>query len=754
MSKATIKTEIDANITQNGHNEITGPKLNGVLKDIVDEMMTNNYKYAGVAALDTDPETPSENVFYIATEVGEYENFLDSSENVLSVAEGEVAIFKFNGTSWSKEVTGIASNEKLSELDQEVLENNCGELILSLSVTQIYTQIQPLTGRYIVKVDASTDIQSAILALATGGSASSVTTKILDGEFLSQGSHYYLVHFDGEGYIRCMNGTSSGVGITLNIYDSLSQLVGNNKNGLSALQGLSAEALCGKELESHNISAYYTNIEERSGVVILRVDAESTYNGNLSINDSGTSSGDTTIISTGELQEGVYYYLVRLHPGEKWFRANPIPSNMNISIHDVLGSGINDITPESIGAINQYQNAGNQGKALLIGADGYVYPGHVQGGVVISGLERADSKTLYLGNDLLNGNTPTLTGFSGNIASGLTLAARTRGSIVFDFDTESNAAYLITWDMNTPIFDLFVSIGDEPAVDSYRDEVGHVGIVSKGGSLRLEVIGTSNASDVTITNLKMRKVVTEQESTSTYTYACGNIDFGKTGGIDDFWNIAIGTPDVMSSMQNGSRNIAIGKSAAQAFKSGTRNIAIGTFAQAALESGDYNISIGADNFWKFKKGRNNVSVGMTSLGSMALQTFEAENNVAIGGYALGDSGRGSNVVRGNVALGFEAGYKNDRFGTFVGHQAGKGSNGVNNVAIGFSSWTSGTGDNNTIVGAYTSASSYSNCIVIGSQSVASKSNQIVIGRQTHTEVVIAGKKIIFNNDGTVTWEEA
>lgn len=137
MSKATIKAEIDANITQNGTGAITGNILNGVLKDMIDATMTAGYKLVGVASLTTDPGTPSENVFYFATEVGEYEYF------GLSVAEGEVAIFKFNGTSWSKEVTGIASKNKLSELEEKLLE---AQRIID---TEEIIQVSWVEGKYI-----------------------------------------------------------------------------------------------------------------------------------------------------------------------------------------------------------------------------------------------------------------------------------------------------------------------------------------------------------------------------------------------------------------------------------------------------------------------------------------------------------------------------------------------------------------------------------------------------------------------------
>lgn len=99
---ANIKATIDANITQNGNEEITGPVLNSVLKDMVDSL-ASGYLYAGVASTSGTPGTPDENVYYIATTPGTYTNY-----GGLVVNDTEVALLRYNG-SWSKVVTGIPS---------------------------------------------------------------------------------------------------------------------------------------------------------------------------------------------------------------------------------------------------------------------------------------------------------------------------------------------------------------------------------------------------------------------------------------------------------------------------------------------------------------------------------------------------------------------------------------------------------------------------------------------------------------------
>lgn len=65
------------------------------------------YQFMGKAVLTptpTDPGVPTQKVFYQATEPGTYTNF-----GGIVVADGEVVNLKWDGTAWSKEVTGAAT---------------------------------------------------------------------------------------------------------------------------------------------------------------------------------------------------------------------------------------------------------------------------------------------------------------------------------------------------------------------------------------------------------------------------------------------------------------------------------------------------------------------------------------------------------------------------------------------------------------------------------------------------------------------
>ena len=110
-----LKTAIDANIKQNGNQEITGPILNSVLNQMVNILGTG-YQFAGVATRETNPGTPDAKIFYIANGKGTYEKF-----GGIEVTEDEVVVL-YRDSAWHKVSTGIASQEKLSELEGKTTE--------------------------------------------------------------------------------------------------------------------------------------------------------------------------------------------------------------------------------------------------------------------------------------------------------------------------------------------------------------------------------------------------------------------------------------------------------------------------------------------------------------------------------------------------------------------------------------------------------------------------------------------------------
>ena len=108
----SLKATIDANIKQNGRQEITGQILNSVLNQMVN-ILGAGYQFAGVATIATNPGTPDAKVFYIANGKGTYEKF-----GGINVTEDEVVVLYYD-TAWHKVATGVASQEKLTELKEQ-----------------------------------------------------------------------------------------------------------------------------------------------------------------------------------------------------------------------------------------------------------------------------------------------------------------------------------------------------------------------------------------------------------------------------------------------------------------------------------------------------------------------------------------------------------------------------------------------------------------------------------------------------------
>ncbi len=82
--------------------------------DTIARMVESGYLFAGIATIDANPGVPDAKVFYIANGKGTYTNF-----GGLEVTEDEVVVLYWD-TAWHKVSTGIASQAKLSELEEKV----------------------------------------------------------------------------------------------------------------------------------------------------------------------------------------------------------------------------------------------------------------------------------------------------------------------------------------------------------------------------------------------------------------------------------------------------------------------------------------------------------------------------------------------------------------------------------------------------------------------------------------------------------
>ena len=110
---AKLKAAIAAAIKQNGNNEITGALLQQQLLAMVNSLGVG-YQFMGVATPSTNPGTPDQKVFYIASISGDYANF------GVVVYKDELAILKYND-SWSKDVIDGTTKEMFNLLQNSLL---------------------------------------------------------------------------------------------------------------------------------------------------------------------------------------------------------------------------------------------------------------------------------------------------------------------------------------------------------------------------------------------------------------------------------------------------------------------------------------------------------------------------------------------------------------------------------------------------------------------------------------------------------
>lgn len=239
----TLKTTINANIKQNGNQEITGQILNSVLNQMVTTLGAG-YQFAGVATTETNPGTPDAKVFYIANGKGTYTNF-----GGLEITEDEVVVLYYD-TEWHKVATGIASQAKLSEL---VSKDGDGITIVSDDSNTFY--VTDSVGHVIAKIDATgiyspninemvsitNDISENLSSLSTDVTTlANLVASIFDGEveniFSDDSSNFLVV--DNRGYIGLrvsnrgvegvfLNTNTGGIKNDLRKQNNLTPVIGN-----------------------------------------------------------------------------------------------------------------------------------------------------------------------------------------------------------------------------------------------------------------------------------------------------------------------------------------------------------------------------------------------------------------------------------------------------------------------------------------------------------------------------------------------
>lgn len=144
---SSLLATINANVKANNNHEITGAIMNSVLNAMVASLGAG-YQFVGMAT-PTNPgtaQTPDYKCFYLATTPGTYSNL-----GGLVVANGEVALLKWDST-WTKEVTGIATASNVDELSSSALEfakSLSGEIVAG-------RRVENIVGKYLTNAEHPT----------------------------------------------------------------------------------------------------------------------------------------------------------------------------------------------------------------------------------------------------------------------------------------------------------------------------------------------------------------------------------------------------------------------------------------------------------------------------------------------------------------------------------------------------------------------------------------------------------------------
>lgn len=327
-------------------------------------------------------------------------------------------------------------------------------------------------------------------------------------------------------------------------------------------------------------------------------------------------------------------------------------------------------------------------------------------------------------------------------------------ALAFTLTTSKGKKYLakLTKGIEGSENSIMVGIGDKTPIDTYNGElIAYIGMISDGGSLKV----FPSAKYTSTLEVELYEVVDKSSASQLISYYRQNIYINiGDNDISSWWDVALGYKTLWKS-ENSTRCIGIGTMSLSELISGSRNIAIGTYSTAYIPSGKDNVAIGADTLYPCRKECNsNVAIGRSALGGT-----EHHETVGIGTGALGFyTGAGSSrcVVIGHNAsqnlvdsevktegctvVGYEAGNYGNQKNTYIGYKAGRYCKGSNNIMVG--------ADNGG------SVNQLNDVILLGNNTKASKNGQMILGSTAQTEVILLGnKKLIFNEDGSVTWEQ-
>lgn len=132
-----LKQAVSNVIKTNGNQEITGAIMQNTLLTII-STVGNNATFAGIATPETNPGTPDQNVFWLASCNGVYSNFGGI------VISNEVAILVNKTNTWEKQNTGILSEMFIGYIRGYYVSRDGGKI--TPYHTLCYTEIPYISG--------------------------------------------------------------------------------------------------------------------------------------------------------------------------------------------------------------------------------------------------------------------------------------------------------------------------------------------------------------------------------------------------------------------------------------------------------------------------------------------------------------------------------------------------------------------------------------------------------------------------------
>lgn len=632
-------------------------------EDLIDSMVSAGFAFMGIAAPTTNPGTPDQKMVYIAVEPGTYTNFGN-----LVVAEGEVALLKWDST-WTKEVTGIATAAQLNQLGQKANNNKI--------------ELRDLTKKTYNIFDCYDYIEKHLYLYPSSPIAENNYTRTLIIPFNVVSGDYFLFYVNGKSGTSKINGLKAGITSSIpSAGDTPSQVI---TTGMS--------------------SVYYRGgfeVSVNGSYVLLQFKYIETYT-------QQEIDADFAIVVDNLI-------LVKANNSEETYDDYPY-----------IQGRITDV---------QMENLSQEIKDKFVQTtQSVIYQ---------------ETRKVYVGSNLLGSATSLGAGWSEDNGVYSHASSNSIESLAFATTVEDGDICLLNFYIDVSGNEVVkVGIGDAYQILTYNGTHNIVVPVKAINGTTLYFTPTNKGNVFSISNIRLRKiqetgeeVILEQLNTYTDNH---HQNYGA-------WNVLLGDNTAENAIGS-TRSVAIGLNSLRDLQGGHRNVGVGSFAMRALKGGEGNVSIGSDSMYQVQRGDGNVVAGLGALSYAA----EAKENVTIGKYAMQNAEVRDATIEKNVAIGKGAGYRTTGEGnTMVGYEAGyRNKTGKYNVIVGGASLGSTDGgDKNTLIGSQIhTTTSIHDSVGLGCKAIPTKSNQMMLGSTDVTEVVMCGnKKIIFNQDGTVTWE--